>query len=274
LNSQFARQPDWNWYALTGIQYSYDLGNQRGDTLEAGLVGYYAKQDKLSQLDLGVAEAQIGPRVPIPEIVPGGSMRVYGIGTFALLAERSFFSGYGGGVSARFPVGAFLRTEPSVEYRRRDFYDSVFYPTASQLTGNLVTAAVGLDGLFGWLRWSSRIAFDHNSVNDFDFNSYDRWSADLALPFEWSFTWAGAKHAFLFVPSIGGSKTKYAEPNPVVDPDIARSDREWHVGAVAEVQVWKNFGIRTQVQYSETTSSLPNFETKNFQVSFGPTGRF
>jgi hypothetical protein len=78
----------------------------------------------------------------------------------------------------------------------------------------------------------------------------------------------------VFTPAAGVSRTKYLEPDPAVDSTTARLDKEWHVSGALDVQVYEKVGLRTQVYYTKTTSSLPNFETKNFSVSFGPTLRF
>jgi hypothetical protein len=40
------------------------------------------------------------------------------------------------------------------------------------------------------------------------------------------------------------------------------------------VQIYDRWGLRTQVYYTKTDSSLPNFTTDNLAVSFGPTVRF
>ena len=93
LNSQFAKTPDWNAFGQTEIDYAYDLGDQRGDTIEAIFVGYYADQFKLHQFDLGVAELQAGPRMPIG---PAASLKIYGIGNALSLAASPYLYTGGG----------------------------------------------------------------------------------------------------------------------------------------------------------------------------------
>jgi hypothetical protein len=55
---------------------------------------------------------------------------------------------------------------------------------------------------------------------------------------------------------------------------MVRNDREQRYGAIFDAQVYKNVGLRTQVQYIRIDSSLPNYTTDNLSVSIGPTARF
>ncbi|OAV84589.1 hypothetical protein PTTG_11625, partial [Puccinia triticina 1-1 BBBD Race 1] len=54
----------------------------------------------------------------------------------------------------------------------------------------------------------------------------------------------------------------------------SRTDREQRYGAIFDAQVYKNLGVRTQLQYTKINSTLPNYTTDNFAVSIGPTARF
>ena len=284
LNAKNAAAPDWNKFVTGGAFYTYEFS----DTLwlETNLVGYYAKQDRLRQFDLGIAEVQAGPRFAVPLI--NGSMRVYAIGTKAILAEDPYYQGPGAGVSSRFAIGNVARFEPSYEYRDRQYKNSVDYPLAAQLTGKLHTLATTAEGtLFGALPWAARLAADWNrtvktlptvavavpSSND-EFNSYDRLAADIAFPIPFVIPWFDEKKQAVFTPGAGVSRTRYLEPDALINETIARLDREWHVSGSLDVQIYDRFGLRTQVYYTKTHSSLPNFESKNIAISFGPTARF
>jgi hypothetical protein len=273
LNNQFGKAPDWNHFILTTASYSYDLGS--GISAEAGFFGYYAKQIKLDRFDLGLAEVQIGPRFGAPWLFSDGSFKIYAIGTASWLAEDPYYSGPGAGVSARFALANIL-LEPFYEYRDRDFKNSELYPNVSEQTGKLQIAALTATGATFGLPWFARIAgsWNRTDVPAFEFNSYDRFSADIAFPMPFSLFWWGMEHQFVFTPTAGYSKTDYSLPNPTIDPNIVRADTEWRVGAAFDIQVYEHWGIRTLVQYSETSSNLPNFDMKNLAVSFGPTFRF
>ena len=78
----------------------------------------------------------------------------------------------------------------------------------------------------------------------------------------------------LLTPLAGAGYVSYSVANPTVDPNIVRHDREWRGGVLFDAQIYKNYGIRTQLMYSEISSNLPNYQSHNYAVSFGPTARF
>jgi hypothetical protein len=274
LNNQFGKAPDWNYFTLANAGYTQDFGG--GVSGEAYLFGYYAKQVTLSRFDLGIVELQAGPRIAVPSaFVSDASFKVYGIGTASWLAEDPYYSGIGIGVSSRFTV-AETRFEPSYEYRDRDFKNSELYTTSTQQTGVLQVAALNADGKLFGQAWFGRVAGGWNRTDSvaFDFNSYDRLAADIAFPIPYALNWWGREWQFVFTPTVGFNLSNYVRPNPTIDRAITREDREWHVGAALDMQVYESWGIRTYVQYAETTSTLPNFDMTNFSVAIGPTFRF
>jgi hypothetical protein len=272
LDSAFGKAPDWNKFIFAVLGYSYNLGG--GNALEASFLGYYAKQERISRVDLGLAELTVGPRFALP--FRDASWKIYGIGTVATLAQLPYFSGVGAGVSTRFNLGDLGLIEPSYEHRNRRFTNSDIYTTVSQQSGKLRTAALTSSGTFGKLPWYSRSAVSWHRTDDvaFDFNTYTRWSSDIGFPIPFTLNGSDGPHQFFFTPAAGYSRTSYAQPNPLIDPAVARSDREWHASGTLDGQIYSAIGFRTQVQYTRTSSNLPNFSNDNFAVSFGPTGRF
>lgn len=261
LSSQFTHAPDWNWFAQFSGKYAYEFGDQSGSAIEASLTGYYAKQFKYSQFDLGLVELKAGPRLPF---LGGSTIHVYGIANAESLASDPYLVTEGAGVSVRFAVNGLL-VEPAFEYRHRAFFDSGTYPTASQQSGNLFSAASTVRGQVGALRWEGRLAYEHNTA-DFAFNSYDRVSYELDLPLicrDWTVT-----------PLVGGNFTSYRAPDPIVDPNVKRRDTEFHFGVTVDRPLRKNVAVHGEALVSTTSSTLPNFAQRNVTVVIGPTARF
>ena len=55
---------------------------------------------------------------------------------------------------------------------------------------------------FGFVRWTTRLAYDHNSAV-FSYNTYDRWSVDVGLPLEFFAPFAGTIHQIVLTPTAG-----------------------------------------------------------------------
>jgi len=269
LNNQFGHAPDWNWFQIAALNFSYKLG-RRGDAIEFTLLGYYSGQAKFHQYNLGFVEAMLGPRIFLNPTV---SIKPYAIGDLVWLGDQRYFNALGGGGSIRSPIGEHVTVEAYAETRRRTFYDSSDFPTSSQQTGNISTVAVSTDVRYGLFHLTTRGSYDVNRAV-FDYNSYDRWSIDVGLPFEFNVPIGDTRHQIVFTPTGGLSYTPYRQPNPLIDPFTNRLDHETRLGGILDIQIYQNFGIRTQVTQTWVKSTLPNFTMQNFTVAFGPTARF
>lgn len=272
LGTEFLKKPDWNWFQIVAAQYNHKI-NKRGDSIEAIFTGYASQQRKLTQFDLALGEVTLGPRIAINN---DSSFKLYAIGTGAMLAHSKYIESKGAGFSIRGPLASWIFSEGYVEARYRRFFDSIEFPTASDQTGWLTTAAINTEFRFGFVKLTTRMGFDRNNAREFfDFNSYNRWSIDAGLPIEFSVPGLdGTARQVVVTPTAGYSESRYDEPNFFVDPFTTRHDRETRVGGVIDVQLYQNWGLRTTIQQLWIDSNLPNYTMKNFSVSVGPTARF
>lgn len=271
LGNQFARAPDWNAFQLAAMQFNHKI-NKRGDAFELTLTGYASQQQRFRQFDIGLIEIMAGPRIMIDQT---SSFKVYGIGNVVTLANARYFNTGGAGFSYRSTLGSLGLQETYIEHRARKFYSSVDFPTAAEQTSDLLTVASNADWRLGFLRVTTRLGYDHNKAETaFNYNSYDRFSIDLGLPFEFSVPVGDQRRHVVITPTAGYSDTQYRMPNWIVDPNITRHDRESRLGVILDTQLYENIGLRTQVTHSWIDSNLPNYTMKNLTVSVGPTARF
>ena len=274
LDSQFRRSPDWNAFALFSYTHVYDFENQRGDVWESTLTGYYAKQFRVSRLDLGLVEATTGPRLAIGEAT-GLSFRPYVLANDVALGSHQYFGTVGGGAGLRWRSESGVVVEPNVEYRHRDFSNSINYPTATLQNGALTIASLAVNGPtpVAAVNWQSRLSFTDGRSSYRPF-AYRQVGIEVALPieFEGPAGWGASKYTF--APFASYYRTTYRAADPLVDPNIRRRDSEYHVGATLDTRLWGDAGFAVTVQYQKTNSNVANYRNKNFSVSFGPTARF
>ncbi|NEW98069.1 hypothetical protein [Rhodopseudomonas sp. BR0G17] len=269
LDPRFGRKPDWNAFQSITAAYAYKL-NMRGDAIETTFLGYNSRQFTQSQFNLGLLEGTVGHRVGIGQ---NASFKYYAIGDKVWLGDYSYFGALGGGLSARSTIGDNGLIEGYVETRHRKFTDSTYYPTAGTQTGDLTTAAITTDFRFGPVHWTTRGGYDVNKAVA-DYNSYKRYSIDMAFPVEFVVPVFGQPHQFVVAPTIGYSRSNYDAPNFIVDPTLVRREDEYRYGAILDAQIAGNVGVRTQVLYTKIDSNLPNYRTNNLSASLGPTVRF
>ncbi|HLW91454.1 MAG TPA: hypothetical protein VKS78_09160 [Roseiarcus sp.] len=276
LSSQFQHRPDWNVFGISTLHHFYDFNDQNGDGWESDVTAYYARQFKLTSLNLGLFEVSTGPRLGLGSET-FTSIHPYAIGNIVTLGDNPYFGTLGGGASLRVELPAAIELDPGVEYRDRQFRNSKDYPIATLQTGNQwigYTLGAGPLAMAPGLSWQARVAVT-GSTADYTPYSYTDVSADFSLPYAFAaprFAQAGAN--WTFAPFIGYSHTAYREPDPIVNPAITRLDQQWRTGATLDMSFYRNVGVALQVQYLRTNSTVPNYRTNDFIVSGGPTIRF
>ncbi len=186
LSPQFRRRPDWNFFMLGGFRHIYDFENQRGDTWETTLQGYYTKQQRFRSLNLLLGEITSGPRLAVnPDLFPGFTFRPYIIANGLMLGDRAYSGtfGVGGSFQWSLPVAA-TQVEIGAEHRRRQFYASSVYVNADQQDGRLQTLFLNMNGsLTSWMKYAGRVYLTHNSARE-DFNSFHQRGFDISFPIE------------------------------------------------------------------------------------------
>jgi hypothetical protein len=127
--------------------------------------------------------------------------------------------------------------------------------------------------LVSGLRWSARGSLSEVG-GSVDWQSYRQKALEISLPYTIGVPILGAMRPVTLTPFAFVRQADYDAPDPFVDPTTRRKDLERGAGLVLDVEVWDRLGFAMRAQYSETDSSLPNFELSNFSVYGGPTVRF
>ena len=267
-------QDDWNAFGVALLSYDGQLGDTAA-TLEANLTTYYAEQFDVDRLDLGFAELNVGPRVPLGGAFPGVSVKPYAVVGGTIVADDKYLRTLGGGMTTRFHVTDTTTIEPYVELRDRLFYNSSDYPDAADQDGILATYAIYSAGTLGQrMSWVARVGYNRVNADDND-NSYDQPFAELAWRFRFDPFGTGEQQRDWSVTPYASINWKdYDGPDPKVDPVKAREEFEWRVGTRLEAPATEHVGLGVQLQYSRTNANLKVFDHDNLQVSVGPTVRF
>ena len=74
----------------------------------------------------------------------------------------------------------------------------------------------------------------------------------------------------IFLSDYGG----IAPTEEIAGFDTERRDIQWSIGANVEAPVAENAAIGARIRYTRNDSNLDRFTYDNFQVLFGPVGRF
>lgn len=274
LDSRFVRRSDTNWFALSSFRYVYDFENQRGDTFETNVSTYYARQFKLSALNLGFVEIDAGPRLALGEN-SGLSIRPYVLGNEVGLGDRQYALSGGGGISLAWTT-PYLEIAPGIEFRKREYSNTPDYPTAREQLGQQIIGYVSAAGptvMIDNLRWQARVSAVDSTAKQ-AYYSYQQVAFDFSLPYEVEGFAIQKGRKLTIAPFAGFSLTDYARPNALIEPTVTRSDTEYRFGGALDMQLYEAVGFGVQVQYGRIYSNIKNYRTSNFLVSGGPNVRF
>lgn len=274
LDRQFIKQPDWNAFALGSLRHVYDFENQRGDVWDTTVAAYYANQFRYSRFNLGLIEAQTGPRLALaPDWWPGLSVRPYVVGTAVSLGDEPYLGSKGAGISFAMPIEGVGYVEPFTEVRSRHFGNTPDFVNGAEQTGRLWLSGAAATGdiLGSTLRWQARLTYAIASTRRV-YTAYDQVLFEFGLPIEFAGPWG--ERRWLVTPIAAVGQSTYAGPNPAVDPTLRRREMEYRGGVQVEVPVTASIGLGVQVQYAVIDANLRNYRTSNLSVLFGPTLRY
>ncbi|MBN9086199.1 MAG: hypothetical protein J0J01_04750 [Reyranella sp.] len=265
---------DANWFGLVGLSYDYDLQNGPGDVLESRVFGSLTQQFRFNNLNVGLVEASVGPRLHLPPgLLADATIKPYVAGGNVWVGGAQFLSSKGAGISLGIAAPWGSAIEPSFEYRRVEFANSA--PTLSEFdTGNWFTAGLSSGyAINEQLRLDGRAYFRRGQATT-DFQSFGQWLVEAAASYEFAPPFASVPRSWAITTFGRLIKTDFDAPNPFIDPRAGHADFEWVVGVTVNMPITRTFGLSTTVQYDQVSSSLPNYGFSNLSILSGPTVRF
>jgi tetratricopeptide (TPR) repeat protein len=265
---------DANWFGLVGLSHDYDLQDGPGDVLETRVFGSLTQQFRFNNLNVGLVEASVGPRLSLPSgLLSDATIKPYVAGGNVWVGGSQFLSSKGAGVSLRIgaPWGGVI--EPSFEYRRVEFASST--PTLAEFdTGNWFTAGLSSGyAITDQLRLDGRVYYRRGQATT-DFQSFGQWLVEAAASYEFAPPFSSIPRSWAVTTFGRLIKTDFDAANPFIDPRAGHADFEWVVGVTFNMPITRTFGISTTVQYDQVSSSLPNYGFSNLSILSGPTARF
>jgi tetratricopeptide (TPR) repeat protein len=289
LNSQFAKQASGSIFASGSLLYSYDLQDQRRDSVDVTAVGYanHYFNTNVNRLDLALVELTAGPRVNFPG---GGllgniaaSVKPYVIGDEVGLGESQYFAAIGTGLEYDETVWNDMLLKTVFEFRNKSFTNVSSRPLSTGLDGSdkllsvsvnkSVAANAGLNLEFDYLDQSTKFSYYTNST----YALIASYSMGYGAPFKLtSLPWQTS----LF---LGRAWSIYASPDPCCNtsgnPETSFSTssqltQRWRFGLTEAVPVTERLSVVLQLERDIVSSNLPIYAYTSSSVVFGPQIRF
>jgi hypothetical protein len=288
LNSPFVKQPSGSIFGSGSLLYSYDLEDQRRDSIDVTAVGYinHYFNSLVSRLDLALVEITAGPRINFPA---GGllgnvaaSVKPYAIGDEVGLGEAQYFAAYGTGLEYDESVWNDMLIKTVFEFRQKYFTNTNLRPLSTGLNGNdkLVTVAVSkpvynnqqLNLEFDYLEQTTDLPYYTNAT----YAVLGAYRVNYDAPFKFGpYPWQTA--AF-----IGRAWSIYQSPDPCCNTSStpatfstsSQLTQRWRFGLTQTVAVTPNIAVTLQVERDIVSSNLPIYAYTSNSVLLGPQIRF
>ena len=279
LQPQFVKRHDFIAFATGSTLYSYDFGNQDGDTFEFAGTGYVNHYGTVERLNLGFIEATAGPRFNFREPLRGvisGSLKPYAIVNEVTLGGHQYFNTAGVGGESTALVWEDMRFKSSVEFRQKRFANAPDRPLSTGFDGNDT-----LVSLFA----AKPIAIVPDSELSLEFDFLDQ---DTKFAFFTNKSYAGAAAyriryddptGFFRRPletnfSLSRSWADYAAPDPCCGVASNRFDRRWRFAIAQTFPVTEDIAVVMQAQRDIVSSNVPLYHYTSNSVLVGSQIRF
>jgi hypothetical protein len=288
LNSQFLKQPSGSVFASGSLLYSYDLEDQRRDTIDVTAVGYlnHYFNSNVSRLDLDLLEVTAGPRINFPN---GGllgnilaSVKPYAIADEVGLGEAQYFAAFGTGLEYDETVWNDMLLKSVFEYRRKNFTNAEDRPLST-----------GLNGSDKLVTFSANKPVAQNAELNLELDYLDQTTA---LSYYTNSTYAvigayrihyDAPHKLTAYPwqtslYLGRAWSLYASPDPCCstsgNPDIfspsSQLTQRWRFGVTQAIPLTPRIALVLQLERDIISSNLPIYAYTTNSVLLGPQIQF
>jgi tetratricopeptide (TPR) repeat protein len=271
IGSLGGKTSDWNLFGTLSVNAVYDFQRPDGLALESNLNVYGQKQfkERLSALDLWIAQFDTGPRINLHLGDMGLTVRPYALFDYLMLQQSEYFHSGGGGVSASLQISPDWSANGSFEIKQRNYHsDDIKFSLADDRTGAVYTVS-------GDLRYAlsqSQLLALAASVERTD--AKNPGQATLVYAF------GPAYVARFAVPGISVNLPvtttvsvqrlwrQYDQPY-TSSPFIfdTEADRQWLLSASANFQVTDRIGAQLQLQQYWVDSNIPTSKYDNTAIS-------
>ena len=243
--------------ASTFGAYWVNYSSSHGSTLVANPTEPY---------DLLVLDLTTGLQFqPLPTRASGLTMRPYFVATNTTAQQHQYLSTLGAGLNVNWRTNQRTLLELTLDGQDRHFAQRIDVPDADNLDGPLYTFLARVSREIGGGQvLAGEFAWRHNSTGR-DFYDYDSYEVRASYSISYRSLFGGG---YWTTTLWAGALTRpYGAPDPSINPNETREDREWRVGIGQTVRLTPLWSLLLGADYATNDANLPNFRYQNTSVS-------
>jgi hypothetical protein len=261
-------QSDYNAVLSGTLNHHFDLGNQTYDTWDSNLFFYGAAFAEQEQLNLGTSELKTGPKFN-HVLFRDFSVRPYAAINWVGLDDSTYFWSWGAGLGLEYLVLPELTAGLDLQWRDRRYSEDY-----ADREGDQYLAQASLRWTLGPRDMVTLGGALVRTTAQGDWRAYLEGGGTLAYTHLMP-----ASESFLGLPIAatlyaGGRYTDYDAPDPLIQPDTERADRELRGGGSLVLALDTDVSLVATTEYRSVKSNIDFYSFDNLAVTLGLLFRF
>lgn len=264
LDDNSTAASDWNVFAALNAVHTYDMGTQFGDFWETRATAYLARQFERTEVDVSLGSMTTGPRfVLLPKMVEGLSFRPAIALDYVRLDDNTDYSAHGVALSLDKKIGRDT-VGLGFDWRQRDYVNNKNNVVNDDRSGDEFSGRFVWDFVFSqWLGGTFTAGYaDYNAKKSWE--SYGEVQLGLSLNIYLDFSPFVKEQRSALVLAGSYLRTNYNRPDPVIDPNEKRRDRDYRLSLTGSMPLTESISLVLQGGWALRDSNLPNYEFKNW----------
>lgn len=256
-------------------RYTYDLGQQNGNRIEANGFANLQSMFQQTKFDVGAFGGDIGPWLSLPIGLAGSTeVRPYLAAYDFVYGRRQYVASGGGGLTVRHALDDAWALTAAVQATQQAFTSSPDRPTASQQTGPEMRIGAGIQyRVAGDQRVALDLGYAHKDARVGSF-SYDQFGAVASYTLQYVDLTGWLNRPWSSTVSAGYRRYVYAVPDATVDPNQTRRDNRYELSATQLIGLQGSVSLMVRIDLVANDSNLPNYSYRNFSSVGGIQASF
>ena len=269
-------QPDFNYLLAATIDHRYDLNRQDNGALESELQLYMTQQFQVTSANVLFVDFTTGPRTSpfVSGLLSNLTMRPFVTGRYVAVGNMPSYWAWGGGMEGGTPITSQMQATLAVFGRRREFLNNPTVPTNNEGSGNEGVVSSSLQVALTPAMTLTLSGLYTRFIASVPAQSYGEIALGGTMEVRFDDPLGINGRTWAITASGGIAQATYDQPDPTVNPTIARSQNDVNLGLVLAIPMTESLALVGQVNYFERSASLSTYSYNALTALVGVGWRF
>jgi hypothetical protein len=269
-------QPDFNYLLAATIDHRYDLNRQDNGALESELQFYMTQQFQVTSANVLFLDFTTGPRTSPFEsgLLSDLTVRSFITGRYVAVQNMPSYWAWGGGMEGGTPVTSQMAATLSVFGRRREYLNNPTVPTNNEGSGNEGVISSSLQVALTPGMTMTLSGLYTRFIASVPAQSYGEVALGGTMEVRFDDPLGINGRTWAITASGGIAQATYDQPDPTINPTIARSQNDVNLGLILAIPLTESIALIGQATYTQRSASLSTYSYEATTAMIGLGWRF